>query len=1067
MRRGGRGTAMGGKGGGSGRRGSGAARRPPAAESGAGPGGKGGGAAKRRGKDYAAAAEAADSAVRGCLAARRGKDYPAAAEAADKARINWAVRPGAAPGPGDAAAVERVLPRFAEALARHMELGQYLDFALYSGPEVRKASRGIARACREGFRMAAALPLPGEPRRMFLHVLTVLAYACAGERREWMRGYLEANGRAWDAGAPGKAGGNRRALAAVYGAVLRMARGGAGDLERAAGILEGVGGRECPWPGMRGEDAASRDLYALRHLASAAWLACEHMRRGNLDDAGGHADSHVVEALSYSELSMYVKAPPNAEGSTGLDAIASALRPVLGTMAADPAGRRGGRPRGPARGSAVAVLPAPARRTGAAVPRIARALESVRGGTAAYVVPTEALAGRVAARLRRDPWALRAGAVVENAGGAPSRPGAGPGGIRADVLVATPEKLLEMLRQPGGKIAGSLALVVADWAHRIGGAGGLGTELLLAEVKDSCPRAGILVVGQSVPDARGMAEWLDPRRPRAIVPDRDVRQGERAVGLCSSADGRRGIQAVFAPVPTGAGTARAGARFRAGPPGPFALPPGRAGRSGRAAAALFASRLDPHAGVLALGRDPGQAWEIAEMMRRNLPEPEPDAERSLARRLVEGELGAGFPLAACLGRGVGVYHSGIPAEIGELMVLLMEGGRLRALAATTEIAREIDFPVHAVVAASRRYRGGPMPRGEFWDLAGWAGGIGGPPMGVVGLASGSRAGATAWTRYVEKAAGAPASALPGMVRGALKEGGGGMDLRRLAEGGGDWAALARYVGRAAGRDPGRAAEEAGLALRRTYGYGRLRPPEREALEAAVGRYAERPDGDPRPPGAGGLSPEAGAARALESACIWRGGLDAKSLFSPAAEKLPALMGAIGSIPEVRRDLEAAAPGRAAAGEEICGTVRDWVSGRGIGEIAAARFGGRGAGEVAACVEAVRGIAGAAARGAAAAMRGPGGGGEKGAPDLPAMIHYGVDTDEAVVMRRHGVPRGAAPRVGEAFGREAREIRGSSGIMRWLEGLPGASWGPTSGAGVAGADYKRVWRRLAGAAYRRR
>ncbi len=1041
MRRGGPGPAMGAKGGPGGRRGIGAARRPPAA---AGPGGKGGAAG-----------------------GRLWSDYRAAVVASDKARINWAVRPGAAPGPGDAAAVERILPKFAGALALHMELGQYLDPAPYSGRDVRRSSRDIAGVCREGFRLAAALPLPGEPRKMSLHVLTVLAYACAGERREWIRGYLEANGNAWDAAAPGKAGGNARALAAVYEAVLLMARGGAGDLERAAGILEGASGGECPGPG-RGKDAASRELYSLRHLARAAELVCEHMRRGSPEDAGEHADSHVLGALSYYEGSMRVDAPSNRKGSTEVDAIAGALRPVLGTMAADPAGRRGGRPRGPARGSAVAVLPAPARRTGAAVPRIARALESVRGGTAAYVVPTEALAGRVAARLRRDPWALRAGAVVENAGGAPSRPGAGPGGIRADVLVATPEKMLEMLRRPGGKLAGSLALVVADWAHGMGGAGGLGLELLLAEVKDSCPRAGILVMCQSARDARGMAEWLDPRRPRAIVPDLDVRQGERAVGLCGGSVGRRGIQAIFIPVPTGAMTACAEAEFRAGPPGPFALPPGRAGRSGRATAALFASRLDPSASVLALGRDPGQAWEIAEMMLRNLPELEPDAGRALAARLAEGELGAGFPLAKCLGRGIGVYHSGIPDEIGELMVLLTEGGRLRALAATTEIAREIDFPVSAVVPASRRYRGAPMPRGEFWDLAGWAGGIGAAPVGVVGLSSGSRDDAVKWIKYAGAPARRPASALPGMVRGALKEGGGGMDLRRLAEGGGDWAALARYVGRAvgraAGRDPGRAAEEAGLALRRTYGHGMLRPPEREALEAAVGRYAGRPGGDPRPPGAGGLSPEAGAARALESAGIWRGGLDAKSLFSPAAEKLPALMGAIGSIPEVRRDLEAAAPGRAAAGEEICGTVRDWVSGRGIGEIAAARFGGRGAGEVAACVEAVRGIAGAAARGTAAAMeQWPGGGVEKGAPDLPAMIHYGVDTDEAVVMRRHGVPRGAAPRVGEAFGREAREIRGSSGIMRWLEGLPGASWGPTSGSGVSGADYKRVWRRLAGAA----
>ncbi len=1030
------------------------------------------------------------------------KAYSAAAGAADASRIGRAVRPGSPPGPGDRAAEGRVLPIFWAAIAQRAG----------PAPGAGRGARGaadVAALCREGFCMLAERPLPGGRGEAIPHVLALLAFACAGERHEWMRGWLERNGRAWDARAARGSGRDGRLAEGIYRAVLLMARRSGGDLEAAAGILEGLGGKERP------AGAGGRERASLLHLAEAAGLVCAYARRGSPADAGERADAHVEAALS------------GGDGPEDLDAVAAALRPAFRSMARNSlwtlARRAGGRPGafaamlagsggpasemsspqglalldggllGPARGTAVAVLPAPCGRTRVAEFRILRALESARGGTAAYAVPTAALAGRVTARLRRDLGSPPLCVGVEDAGGLPCAGGfeeaVAAGKIRADVLVATPEKLLAMLRHPGGKLAGSLALVVADWAHGTGGAGGLGMELLLAEVRDGCPRAGILVMGQSAPDARGMAKWLDPGGPPAIVPEPDPRQCERAVGVCvARGSGRtigappappaarragafmtssRGssIESSFMPLDTAAGTAWADAAFRAGPARPFRMPRGSA-VSRRAVAALFAARLDPSMGALVLGRDPGQAWEIAETMWLNLPELEPDADRRLAARLVGEELGAGFPLVKYLGRGIGVYHPGLPAEVGEVMVGLMEGGRLRALAATTETAREIDFPVPAVVMASRSYRSSPMPARDFWNLAGWAGRIDGPRMGIVGLAAADGPGAAKWAEYAEKAAGAPASSLPGMVRGAL-EGGGGIDLRRLAEGGGDWAALARYVGRAAGRDPGRAAEGAVAALRRTYGYGKLRPGEREALEAAVGRYAGRPGGGAaRLPGASGFPPEAleKAARALESAGIGPGGWS-EGMFSPGSGKLPALLGAIESIPGARGDLEAAWPGGAAPREEVCGTVSDWVSGKKVWEIAAARFGGGGIREVATCAEAVRGLAAAVARGTAAAMGiqgyGPGAGGE--APDLPAMAYHGVGTGEAAIMRRHGVPRGAAPRVGEAYARERRDIRGGArGIMRWLEGLPGGSWGPGSGSGMSGADYKEVWRRLSGA-----
>ena len=220
-------------------------------------------------------------------------------------------------------------------------------------------------------------------------------------------------------------------------------------------------------------------------------------------------------------------------------------------------------------------------------------------------------------------------------------------------------------------------------------------------------------------------------------------------------------------------------------------------------------------------------------------------------------------------------------------------------------------------------------------------------------------------------------------------------------------------------------------------------------------------------------------RAARSAGNGRDGRSAGSPFAPASEKPRAVPGAAGRIPEVGKYPDAAAPGRPAAGGEIGAAMSDRLGQEGGGGSGGPLRGG-GAGQAAECAEAARGIAGAAARGMAAVRRmpgpGPGLGGMarvqgRSAPDLPAVACRGAGTDGAAITRGHGVPGGAARRVGEACGREARGIRGSSGIMRRLEGLPGGSRGPVparraratrrSGAGRPARAEVRAWRRKAG------
>ncbi len=1040
------------------------------------------------------------------LAEMADRTSAGARDDAVRSRIGKAVRRGGAAGPWDADAAEEA--------AMHYEMATIglWKFALDESPEGREKNRAFVRACRKCFGMMEACPVPGNPVHMISHVMSMLAYARMGEDPEGARRYLKENARAWDVGAAAEAGWNARVLAGIYLAVLRVAgRETREDLERSAGIVEKLReerkAREKEYfAGMRGGDkrGAAHELASLYHLAESVEAVGAYVRDGSPADVEPRLDASFREARAHS----------SAAGTRELDILLSVLHPAFKKMARDSPwalARLGGRPGDfarmvaesgspaselphpqrravlegglldPARGAVVVNMPASSGRTTMAEFRILQALESARGGTVAYVVPAGARVGRIAARLRRDLGAPPLGVRVEEAGGAPHVDGldeeAASGGAGADVLVATPEKLHMLMRHPGSSLAESLVLAVVDGADGMDGKRGLALEMLLSAIKRDCARSKILLMAAPVPNGREVAEWLDPQNSLSIGADIDRQAGDRVVGLYRAECRGSSIEAFFRPLATGAGTAYVDEEFRAGSAGGLALPAGNALDARHALASLLAAQFDPSRNLLVLGRGPGEAWKMAELICQRLPELEPDEERLLARKFVASELGAGFPLVGYLGRGVGVYHAGLPGEVGELMEHLMEAGRLRVLAATADAARGASFPVSGMIVASRSCRGAEMPARDFWNLAGRAGRIGGAPIGVVGLVAGDDCGAAGEAEYVKGAAGVMTSALAGMVRGAL-EGGGALDLSRLAGADARWSIFAQHVAHAKSRipDPGRFAGEAEIALGQTYGFRELSRGERRALVGAVVRYAERLDEDPpasRLSGTAGFSAEAlgGAMRAAGSAGIGRDGWSAGSLFAPASEKLRAVLGVAGSIPEVKKDLDAAAPGRPAADGEIGAVISDWVSGRKVAEIAEARFGGSGAEQVTRCAEAVRGIAGAAARGMAAVQRMPGSGLDfggmtreqrKSALNLPAMVYHGVGTDEAVVMRRHGVPRGAARRVGEAYGREAREIRGSSGIMLWLEGLPGGSWGPGSGSGMSGADYKEVWRRLAGA-----
>jgi hypothetical protein len=85
--------------------------------------------------------------------------------------------------------------------------------------------------------------------------------------------------------------------------------------------------------------------------------------------------------------------------------------------------------------------------------------------------------------------------------------------------------------------------------------------------------------------------------------------------------------------------------------------------------------------------------------------------------------------------------------------------------------------------------------------------------------------------------------------------------------------------------------------------------------------------------------------------------------------------------------------------------------------------------------------------------------------LPAFLYHGVNTEEAVLMRMHQVPRSIATRLGEQMRLDAGHTRSVSvpEARSYLRGMRGEVWehARPAGATMSGAEYKAIWKQLSG------
>ncbi|MCR4442855.1 MAG: DEAD/DEAH box helicase [Peptococcaceae bacterium] len=753
-----------------------------------------------------------------------------------------------------------------------------------------------------------------------------------------------------------------------------------------------------------------------------------------------------------------------------------------------------------AKTSIVINLPTSGGKTALAIFRILQALNQFAQdrGWVAYTAPTRALAAQIMRRLRQELGAV--GIRIEQLSGAVEIDAFEEDLLEKntsfDVLVTTPEKLDLVIRNE--KVKRPLVLVVVDEAHNLEDPErGLKLEMLLATVKQDCEKASFLLLTPYIPNGAEIADWLARGTNEAKHISLAIgpwQPNERVVGRFYAEKGPkpREWRLKFRTLQTTPGTIHFGGEFAVGEPGPinaaFSTVSKCLYRQTAAMAKIFANR--PKSLTVAVATDINDVWEMARVLAAEMPplSPVPDAVR-LVQRFLQTEISPRFELVEMLERGIAVHHAGLSEETRSLVERLAEDGALRVLCATTTIAQGINFPVSSVFLASTRYRRREMPPKDFWNLAGRAGRIFQESVGVVGIASrhddlGSH---IRIERFVRLQAEALCSTLEGLVEEAIKIGR-SLSLEvviHLPQWRAFWGYLAHIYNRT--RSPEAMAARAEQVLRSTLGYRSLEKKSQtkaRLLLEFTKEYARRLSKDNRLAplaDATGFAPESvrEAIRQLDGKVVSSDWLPT-GLFGGNRRALRTLMGIMLNLPETSSQLNEI-PSRGGKHSYLADLTAEWVGGQPIETLAYRYFidpqeenPDLTDGLSKACRAIYGRLSQAATWGLSAMSKLPTAGIDfDGLSEderrtinlLPAMVYYGVSTEEAVLMRMNGVPRTVAQTLGEMFKQRERRL-GRDSVTRAVEfvrGLSPADWqaAVSKDAPMTGHDYRKVWSILTG------
>lgn len=748
----------------------------------------------------------------------------------------------------------------------------------------------------------------------------------------------------------------------------------------------------------------------------------------------------------------------------------------------------------PAHRAVVVNLPTSSGKTLIAEYRILQALNQFkeRGGWVAYVVPTKALVNQIYIQLKKDLSSI--GIRIEKASGAIDLDGFEQHLVENngnhtdfDILITTYEKMNLLVRQGlGTTTERPLVLTVVDEAHNIEEKQrGLNLEFLLSTIKNDCEEANFLLMTPDISNSTDVSRWLAGDRGNVINLELDWWQpNERIVGAIEIEGRARNYDYTLRTLHTDKGTYDIGSTI----PLSSIQNADQTASQARVSKLKIASQvasdvLSLESPIIVLASSPNQTYEIAEKLYESVENDiERDEDVELVIKLIQSELGEDFPLGKYLKRRIAVHSSALPDEIRFLIEDLMSNEKLQALVATTTIAQGINFPVSAVIMGAYNYPySGAMPVRDFWNLAGRVGRAGQDSMGWVGIAVKNEADLLEVGNYVRKASDDLHSQLVNAIDNALRHADKDFDIWLFVDE--RWSAILQYISHLRRQTQQQDAflAQLELKLQATFGYNQLSGEKKNFLRDNLRRYvstlsladAKRADET----GFSSVSVRQMIGK-LASSNISPQDWQRNQLFSENNRTMQNLVGIMLNTYEIKKSIQDLNEGGQPVDRtSIARLIIDWVNGKNLASIASRMY--PDTETTIAIQKATRAlykiVANSATWGLSALQKMPTSGVDwenmseiekKKMANLPAYLHYGVNTDEGVLMRKNNVPRSIANSLGELYNASVNgEIfnQPSDAVSNWISQQTTETWSNVKpvDSRLSGEDYKRIWRKLNG------
>lgn len=647
-----------------------------------------------------------------------------------------------------------------------------------------------------------------------------------------------------------------------------------------------------------------------------------------------------------------------------------------------------------------------------------------------------------------------------------------------DVLVSTPEKL-ELLVKEEHPVVSDISLVVADEVHNIEeDERGANLELLLSTLNRECENIRFLLLSPFVPNGEEIATWLGREQSKNISVSWKASDQVTAVSRVKRKSGREYIDMTV--VPSHANT-YVKDEFTIEIEGPMTEGGTYSKKKASGSTALNLASDDGAVLVLCMGKS--YALERAQEISSKLDPVEVDEEFRLILDFIREELGESHFLLDMLKKGVAVHHAGIPDEIQYLIERLTEQGQIRVLTSTTTLAQGVNFPIKHVILEGTTIPQRPpksnheLTHNEFWNIAGRAGRAFQDHMGGIIFSAGTKEHVEEYKEYLKK----DADKLLSAIREAL------VDLEetdhefnlQFVRKHGEFASFIKYilhtVNVSSYDDVQSDIED---VLRSSLVYYQLEeedPQLARELLSLTNSYLDEIGVAKDNEGYIDLIDRTGFTsisvnnlfRAREELNLTKKDTwEPQKLFSKNNEQLTVLLDVLDNVPEVKM-------GRYTQGEletdEISDIIKEWVEGATIEEIANNHFDIK-ENEVQRIVEASEYVnttlMGSVSWGISSLQKVSAFGNEEVEMDdinhVPAMVYYGVDTEEAATLRMVGVPRSVAQDMGDYYSRNYEGDESFQDLRSWLLDLDEEVWAEASSFdSIEGRRAKKLWKILNG------